>query len=335
MKSFAIFSTIALSFAPFVAAHGYIPEIRVGGKTYRGPNPGARSAPDSVIRPVSNVNPSYGHTNANINCGPGSRPAGQSAAAMPGDPVSIAWHEFTDGRVWPHDTGPLISYMAKCDGDCKNFDSAQAQWFKINEEGKGNGGWPGQKALHQGKSVSVNIPSNLAAGNYLFMHQILSLHLADSTGTEYYAGCFQLEVGGNQSGAPAQNELRGYQSLYTAADDHPSGAYGGNYKMPGQTISRLASKSNVETPSNETPETPSNETPSSDKPTPSKPATNPTEPETPEPTPSKGSGGSCKKSSGKKEASTAEGNNSTTTYKPRRISRVMRSVAHDIVGSHH
>jgi hypothetical protein len=329
MKSFAILSSIALALAPFVAAHGYVDNVRINGKTYKGPDPGARSAPNSVIRPVSNVNPSYGHTNPNINCGPNSRPAGQSAPITPGGTIEIDWHEFTDGRKWPHDTGPLITYMANCGGDCKNFDSNQAQWFKIDESGKGNGGWPGQKALFQGKSVSVQIPSNLAKGNYLLMHHILSLHLAGSTGTEFYSSCIQLEVGGNQSGAPSANELRGYTSLYTSADDHPGGVYGGNYAMPGPNVSRLATKSNNVTPP--TNEEPSKENPS--KPTPSAPV-NPAEPETPEPTPSQSTGGSCKKSS-KKEASTAQGNNSTTTYKPRRVSRVMRAVAHDIVGSHH
>jgi len=329
MKSFAVISALLI---PFVAAHGYVPEIKIGGKSYNGPKPGAKSAPNSVIRPVSNVNPSYGVHNKNLICGPDSVPAGKSASAMPGDSIEFTWNEFTDGRVWPHDTGYHVTYMASCgNADCSKFDASNAEWFKIGEVGKVNGVWA-QAALHRGEPAKAVIPSKLAPGNYLIMNQLVSLHLADSKGAEFYASCSQLKVGGNQSGAPSKSELVNILQAYTEADNHPSNVYGrGSFKVPGPTISKLAATSN---------DTPSNDSPSASEPAAPSDPTEPTSPETPSETASPStptkSNGSCKKSSNKKEASGANGNNSTTpNYKPRHVSRVMRAVAHEISGSFH
>ena len=43
------------------------------------------------------------------------------------------------GRVlsysqWPHNTGPVMNYMTKCQDSCTTADSASAEWFKISEE---------------------------------------------------------------------------------------------------------------------------------------------------------------------------------------------------------
>ena len=45
---------------------------------------------------------------------------------------------------WPHNIGPLMTYMAECTGTtCDKFDASQAKWFKIDEVGKdpGNDTW--------------------------------------------------------------------------------------------------------------------------------------------------------------------------------------------------
>lgn len=37
--------------------------------------------------------------------------------------------------------GPVIFYMASCDGDCTKFDTANAQWFKVAASGYQDGVW--------------------------------------------------------------------------------------------------------------------------------------------------------------------------------------------------
>ncbi len=46
---------------------------------------------------------------------------------------------------WPHNTGPLMTYMALCEGTtCDKYDATNANWFKIDEAGlkpDGSGWW--------------------------------------------------------------------------------------------------------------------------------------------------------------------------------------------------
>ena len=38
---------------------------------------------------------------------------------------------------WPHNTGPIMTYMAACEGTtCDKFNSTNAKWFKIDQAGK-------------------------------------------------------------------------------------------------------------------------------------------------------------------------------------------------------
>ena len=42
---------------------------------------------------------------------------------------------------WPHNTGPLMTYMALCDtSTCDKFNGSTAKWFKIDEIGKKSDG---------------------------------------------------------------------------------------------------------------------------------------------------------------------------------------------------
>ena len=42
---------------------------------------------------------------------------------------------------WPHNTGPLMTYMAACDtSTCDKFNGSTAKWFKIDQIGKKSDG---------------------------------------------------------------------------------------------------------------------------------------------------------------------------------------------------
>ena len=107
-----------------------------------------------------------------------------------------------------------------------------------------------------GNPHHFTLPSTLAPGGYLLRHEIIALHLADQPGgAEFYPACIQINVGGDQTGAPSPDELVKFPGAYSdndpgilvnAFDDAP-------YDFPGPPISNLASSS----PSNGDPDSPS------------------------------------------------------------------------------
>jgi hypothetical protein len=73
--------------------------------------------------------------------------------------------------------------------------------------------------LDSGASANLNLPSNLAPGNYLLRHEIIALQNGVSEGgAEFYASCSQLSVGGSGSGAPSASELVKFPGAYSATD---------------------------------------------------------------------------------------------------------------------
>ena len=96
--------------------------------------------------------------------------------------------------------------MASCgSAGCANFDSSKAQWFKIEEAGLQKDGTWAQAALMQGKPAVVQLPSNIAPGEYLIRHEIIALHTAMTLGgAEFYPSCAQLKVSGSATGKPAK-----------------------------------------------------------------------------------------------------------------------------------
>jgi len=199
--------------------------------------------------------------------------------------------------------------MASCgDVDCSKFDSKQAKWFKISEDGLTNGKWAQATDAFVGKPSMSKVPATLAPGNYLVMHQLISLHIADKPkGAEFYSSCSQLKVTGNETGAPSANELVSLPGAYSDTDKgilvnaFDSGL---KYDFPGPPIAKLAATATdpVNNGGDE-PEEPTKSTASSK----------------PKPT----TGGSCKKT--KRDAE----------YKPRHISRVMRDIAGDLTSNQH
>ncbi|KAH8827678.1 glycoside hydrolase family 61 protein [Flagelloscypha sp. PMI_526] len=316
-KSFTI-----LSLASSVLAHGYISQINVDNKPFKGPDvsAGDKNA-DSVIRAVDSIEPTKGADNPDINCGPNSQKSNLVAQAKPGSDIDVFWMAG-GGENWPHDLGPMLTYLASCDGNCTEFDSTKAKWFKISEVGlKADGTTWFQKDLMSGKPDSFKLPSNLAAGGYLLRHEIIALHLADKKGgAEFYPGCAQIEVSGSATGAPKENELVSFPGAYSDGDKGIFiNVFNGkinNYPFPGPQISSLAATSSDGTASSS-----SSSSASSGK-------------------PSATTTGSSSQSSGTTSGSTSSSKSSKCSLKksesspykkkrhyPRQISRIMRDLA--------
>ncbi|KAF8880640.1 glycoside hydrolase family 61 protein [Infundibulicybe gibba] len=315
---------IPLLAAASVAAHGFVSTVTIDGKVFKGTLGKTDKPADSVIRQVTDPNPTKGAQNPAVNCGPNAQASSLIADAQPGSQFTFDW---TAGNLapWPHNTGPMLTYMASCGATtCDKFDSSKAQWFKIQQVGrKANGEWA-QADLMNGAKAEVTLPSNIAPGNYLIRHEIIALHLATAPGgAEFYASCTQLKVGGNQKGVPAASELVSLPGAYSDTDPGILDPDVFNaqvpYNFPGPKIaSFISGDSSAPAPSG----SPAVSGSSASAPLPSANAPSPS---------ATGKKGSCHKktkSSSAQASSTAVANaKDASAYRPRRHSRIMRNLA--------
>jgi len=239
MKSLSLL--VPLLAAAYASAHGFVASIAIDGKNYDGDSP--RDPPSdvqSVIRQISTISPVKGANNPDVNCGPSAVASSLVANANPGSTIDFLW---TDGDAkWPHNTGPMLTYMASCGSStCDKFDSTQAQWFKIDQVGKNNDDRWAQADLMDGKPATITLPATLAPGNYMIRHEIIALHLGVSMGgAEFYPSCAQLTVGGSQTGGPQPNELVKLPGAYKDSDpgifDPNVFSPGSSYTFPGPPV---------------------------------------------------------------------------------------------------
>ncbi|GLB41315.1 putative glycosyl hydrolase family 61 [Lyophyllum shimeji] len=310
MKSFSTL-LLPLALAGSALAHGFVATITIDGKAFKGDVPNAAKNP-SIIRQISHVDPVKGATNAAVNCGFNAGPASLVADAMPGSTVTFDWRGG-DLSNWPHNTGPMLTYMASCgDTTCDKFDTTQAKWFKIQQVGrKPNSADWAQADLMKGGTAAVTLPKTLAPGNYMIRHEIIALHLANSKGgAEFYPSCAQLRVGGSQTGKPTTDEL---VSLPGAYSDNDAGIFDpdvfnakATYVFPGPKIAAFV---NGDASNNGNDNSPS--------PTATSGASKPTQTK---------SSGTCKLKKKVSASASAKVAAAAASIRPRHLSRVMRGL---------
>ncbi|KZV75257.1 lytic polysaccharide monooxygenase [Peniophora sp. CONT] len=248
-RAFIFISTLVV--AQRAAAHGYLGSVAIDGTTYTGPTPSAN--PDaakstSVIRQVADISPVQGASNDDLRCGLSAAAASQEADAKPGSTVEY-WWSGGGGQNWPHNTGPVITYMAECTGtpDCTTFDASKASWFKIDQiSGPSSGTWY-QAVFMKKQSLKLTLPTNLPSGHYLFRNEIIALHNAVSKGgAEFYPSCVQLNVQGG-SGSTTPSPTVQFPGAYSDSDPgiFVPEIYNDDlqYVFPGGPVSNLASSS--------------------------------------------------------------------------------------------
>lgn len=197
----------ALAFSSMVSAHGFVSSLAIGSTKYPGAN-GPSASSSSPMRKVASGDPVQDLTSQDVVCGRTAQLASSSATAKPGDLMQFWWVGESGGN-WFHNTGPILTYMAACDGACTSFTpSSSTNWFKISELGEKVNGQPGtwvQADLLSGAPANVTLPSDLADGEYLVRHEIIALQNGQSVGgAELYPSCLQVTVsGGSQSGSPS------------------------------------------------------------------------------------------------------------------------------------
>ncbi|KAI0502956.1 carbohydrate-binding module family 1 protein [Xylaria bambusicola] len=246
MHSFRYSMLIAsLAGAASVAAHGHITNIVINGVSYQTYDPTSfpyMQNPPTVVGWTANqpdngfVEPSaYG--NGDIICHKAGTPAGGFATVAAGDSISIQWD------TWPEShKGPMMDYLAACNGDCSAVDKESLEFFKIDEAGildssSAPGRWASDVLIENNNSWLVQIPANLKAGQYVLRHETIALHSAgQANGAQNYPQCVNIEVTGSGTLVPAG--VKGTE-LYASADAgitvniYTSGL---DYKIPGPPL---------------------------------------------------------------------------------------------------
>ncbi|CCL98501.1 uncharacterized protein FIBRA_00499 [Fibroporia radiculosa] len=217
MSSFLLFVLLHI---PLALAHGYVSRVTVDGTEYVG-NPPGHNTSSSPIRMVSSNGPVQNLSSPFLACGPDAQPAQLEAIAAPGSVINITWVSGGGGN-WPHEVGPVLTYMAECTNTttCKDFDTTGARWFKIDEAGKqsDNVSWV-QLYIEEGRNFNMTLPENLAPGPYLLRNEIIGLQNAMARGgAEPFPSCTQLIVTGNGTGVPAANETVSFPGAYNSTD---------------------------------------------------------------------------------------------------------------------
>jgi hypothetical protein len=233
------------TFLPYVSAHGYLKAVAIDGQWYAGNLPNNYKGP-SPIRLISDIGPVKGSSNPDLICGLSAAKAELVVNANPGSTVSFQWMGGDGVQKWPHNVGPLMTYMTQCNGNCADFDPTGAKWFKIDEGGKkpNSDQWYQADIQSEGASWNVVLPSDLSPGGYLIRHEIIALHLGGSEGgAEFYPACTQVMIGGNGNGKPQATVL--FPGAYSDTDpgiwDQNIYNPGSAYTFPGGAVSNLAS----------------------------------------------------------------------------------------------
>ncbi|CAI6082457.1 unnamed protein product [Clonostachys chloroleuca] len=193
-----------------VAAHGFVKTFTLDGVDHEGfwrwnTNPDPKAIGWSFTTP--DEGPILDISNPDLSCRQDSAPAknyGQIAAGGKADFFWTSEDKVINPNGWAEShRGPIMTYIAPCNGDCTTVDKATLKWTKIYEEGlisgtaNTNGVWASDKMRENGGINSATIPSSIAPGKYVIRNEIIALHRAHINEPEFYAQCANIEVTGS------------------------------------------------------------------------------------------------------------------------------------------
>jgi len=182
-------------------------------------------------------------------CGASSNvPAAELASIAAVSSLSVQWVNGGGSVFWPHNMGPLMTYMAACQKtDCSD-DPTTLDFFKIAEEGQttpGGSVWA-EEQLYEGLPIKITIPSCIPSGSYIMRHEVINLARASTGQAEAFPECFQLQVTGGGSSTPAEfvkslkpDEVARFPGAYNATDaglNFDPYTPGKDYPFPGPQI---------------------------------------------------------------------------------------------------
>ncbi|MCJ1442550.1 MAG: hypothetical protein MMC23_003046 [Stictis urceolatum] len=199
---------LAIAFAARAAAHGFVQGITIDGVYHDGYNPSFQyQNPQPVVAgwadPQNLVNGFIApdaYTTDDIICHLAATPGQISLEVAAGGEVELHWNTWPDSHH-----GPVIDYLANCNGDCADVNKTALKFAKINEAGlidgsSAPGKWATDDLIANNNSWTATIPSSIAPGNYVLRHEIIALHSASqANGAQNYPQCINLKITGSGS----------------------------------------------------------------------------------------------------------------------------------------
>jgi cellulase len=211
-------SILLSALAATVQGHGHVATIVADGVEYPGAVP-ANTPADSPGWTASNLDNGFVEPNSfsspDIICHKEAKAPNAYAKVAAGGSVTLQWD------TWPEShKGPVIDYLAACNGECSSADKTSLSFVKIAEKGlisgSNPGTWAADELISNGNSWTVEIPSSIAPGKYVLRHEILALHASGQpNGAQAYPQCVNLEITGSGSTTPSGEPAT---SFYTASD---------------------------------------------------------------------------------------------------------------------
>ncbi|KAK2007995.1 family 61 glycosyl hydrolase [Colletotrichum eremochloae] len=207
-----------------VNAHGTVTGVKADGVFYQGYSPSMQfqNPPPQVVGWSVPKDLSNGfvaadkYADPDIICHIGAEPAPIAANVTAGSNITIFW------TAWPYShRGPVMDYLAPCNGDCANVNKENLQFFKIDAVGlidgsKAPGKWASDEMIAKNSSWTLTIPASLAAGRYVLRHETIALHDAGHEGgAQNYPQCINLNIQGGGSEKPSGVKAT---QLYKASD---------------------------------------------------------------------------------------------------------------------
>ncbi|TEY38166.1 hypothetical protein BOTCAL_0492g00030 [Botryotinia calthae] len=140
------------------------------------------------------------YSTSDIICHKNAVNANVSATVAAGGTVQFQW------TTWPHNIGPVLTYVANCGGSCSTVNKNNLKWVKIDQSGINFSTqvWATGALIANNNTWTSTVPKTLAAGHYIFRHEIIALHGATTAnGAQNYPFCINIDVTGTGTASPA------------------------------------------------------------------------------------------------------------------------------------
>lgn len=145
------------------------------------------------------------YNDPDIICHVGATHATEYVEAVAGEVVTIQWTPWP-----PSHYGPVITYMASCNGDCLTVNKEDLKFHKMEAvgqivTGKANndpGEWAATDIIAKGNKWDFRIPACVKPGPYIIRHEIIALMGASHpNGAQHYPNCINVMVKGSGTDA--------------------------------------------------------------------------------------------------------------------------------------
>ncbi|CAF3473410.1 hypothetical protein FGSG_04773 [Fusarium graminearum PH-1] len=246
--SFKAAATLVGAFASTVLAHGTVTGIKVDGvyqpgyslDSYYAAQSGQK-IPDIAAWSAENLDNGFvapaAYGTKDIGCHIKAAPGHTSMPVKAGGTIEFQWSQWPDSHI-----GPVLTYVAKCSGSCTKADVSTLKWVKIDAAGLKDGTWAATDLIKNNNTWTTTVPTSLAAGSYVFRHEIIALHgAASKNGAQNYPQCFNIDIKGNGTDNPEGTLTT---KLYTETEpgilfDPYKGAT--KYEIPGPAMYKAGS----------------------------------------------------------------------------------------------